>query len=267
MIDIHRPMRRRPPYAPANSIQAYVPRTWYVRNDESVLIARLALDRRLFGEVYSRLMPDFFQSVARDTGVMICARIQTKDILKGRSAPGDIDLLVLPYAGNDLMLSQAMAIEVKAVRATFANPGKSPGGFGFTQASALLECGFPYVAALHLIVSDRSPPKYWREILVTEIVDSDTGECGPIRPYCGDTFPSDLIRRSIGRLEANCADARLGLAAAYIDRPGIWMPSGRPATLNAAATTEVVTAIGDYFDGRYSRFLDTPRFPPNDRSP
>jgi hypothetical protein len=265
MVEIRRPMRKRPAYAPGKSVQAYIPRSLYERNDESVLVVRLAINRPLFGDVYRRLMPDFFQSFARHAGVMICARIETKRILNERSIPGDIDLLVVPYEGNDLVLSQAMAIEVKVVRATFANPGRSPGGFGFTQAGALMECGFPYVAVLHLIVSDRSPPSCWRDILVTEIVDSDTGECGQVRPYCGDTFPADLIERSMGRLEGNCPGPRLGLAAAHIGGPGTWMPSGRPATLNPNATSEVMTRIGDYFDAEYPSFLDTPRFPPGGR--
>jgi hypothetical protein len=53
-------------------------------------------------------------------------------------------LLAIPYEENEMILSMTIAIEVKIVRACYSNKGKSPNQYGFSQASALLEHGFPY---------------------------------------------------------------------------------------------------------------------------
>jgi hypothetical protein len=70
-----------------------------------------------------------------------------------------------------------MAIEVKAIRASFAKQGRSPNEYGFSQAAALIAIGFPYVTVAHLIVSDRSPRSAWRKMMGAVVLNSD-GELG-----------------------------------------------------------------------------------------
>jgi hypothetical protein len=73
-------------------------------------------------------------------------------------------------------------------------------------------------------------------------------------------MPSDLIRRSFGRLEANCNSLVLGLLAAYVTDEGIWFPDARAANPNPSPSTETFAAIARYYDENFERFLDTSRY-------
>jgi hypothetical protein len=165
-------------------------------DDERVLGIRFICNRRLFGEGYRLILPEYFRHMPPDSGVFIHNCVPTNDILQGVTFPGDIDLLIIPFEGSELILSKTVAIEIKALRAIFRKQDKSPNQFGFTQASALLDCGFPYVAVAHLIVSDESPTDAWREVQLARITNSQTGECEMLEQEKIDFMPADLIIRT-----------------------------------------------------------------------
>jgi hypothetical protein len=155
-----------------------------------------------------------------------------------------------------------MAIEVKVVRASFARQGRSPNEFGYSQASALIDLGFPYVALMHIVISDASPEDAWREVLVARLEEED--RITMLGARLADTLPTDLVYRSFGRLEANATRNELGLVAAYLDeRAGggrRWMPLARRAVFNPAFNPTLYRAIANYYEAHSKRFLETPRF-------
>lgn len=146
-----------------------LPIKWVRQRDERFMGLRLITRREQFGLCYEHLAGRYFRFMPNPSGVLICPFVQTGHIVPGADFPGDIDLLILPYEGNELVLSRAMAVELKVTRASFCKQGKSPNSFGFSQAGGLLALGFPYVAVAHLITSDQSPPRHWREVLVTTV--------------------------------------------------------------------------------------------------
>lgn len=186
--------------------------------------------------------------------------------------PGDIDLLVIPYEGAELVLERVVAIEIKAVRATFLRQGKKSGSSGFSQAAGLKILGFPYVAVLHLIVSDGSPDHAWRPMGMARIVD-DKGNLEMLPTQNVDWLPVDLMARVFGRLSATCPDDAFGLAAAYLGSTddelsnirsnGLWIPNCRSASYNSTANEEFLMKLGAFFDRYAFRFFDTPRFDPD----
>lgn len=218
-------------------------------------------DRALFGEVYRRLLPDYFDAMPRDSGVVIGSFIPSPEVVPGLAFPGDIDVLVVPYEGSELVLSRVLAIEIKVIRASFARQGKSPNQFGFSQARGLLAAGFPHVAVGHLIVSDRSPRHAWRKVATTTITDADSGACKPLQATWHDMLPSDLLRRSHGRLKHNCPDPLLGHFSAYLGGPGLWFPEGARAAFNPHTRMDVMEGIYSCYQKHYQHFLLTRRYP------
>lgn len=241
--------------APASAIK---------KHDERCVTYAWLSKRQLFGETYRRLIPDFFEGTSPDTGVMIGTFVPTAKVVPDLHFPGDIDVLVIPYEGDQLVLSSTLAIEIKVVRASFARQHKSPNQFGFSQASALLSAGFPYAAVGHLIVSDSSPEHAWREQWITRIVDADSGACEPPRPIMADMLPADLLQRSHGRLKHNCTDSRLGYFSAYPYGAGMWQPEGEQATLNPTTSPEILEGIYAYYQQQHRHFLWTRRHPPRE---
>ncbi|WP_259758955.1 hypothetical protein [Pseudomonas sp. GCEP-101] len=237
---------------------------WMIRKaDERYLGIRLVLDRRLFGMGYQQLDSRYFDAMPRDSGVMIRGLVPIEKICPGRILPGDIDLLVIPFEGDELLASRALAIELKAVRASYARQHRSPNSFGLSQASALLSLGFPLVAVAHLIVSDRSPESAWRKVMYTTLLDAETGLVDELREIQVDMLPSDLINRSYGRLRGNCHDQRIGLLSTYIGGQGHWLPLGRSAEYNDEASLDVIHSIAQYYERNAESFFETLRYPPD----
>ncbi|MDR2689375.1 MAG: hypothetical protein LBB76_06415, partial [Azoarcus sp.] len=220
-----------------------LPKNAMRKHDERCMTYVWVAHRNLFGEVYRYLLPDYFYAMPQDSGVVIGTFISSTDIMPGLTFPGDIDVLVIPYEGDDLVLSLTLAIEIKVIRASFERQGKSPNQFGFKQAKALLEAGFPFVAVGHLIVSDRSPKSAWREVGMTRIVDADSGACEPIQTIRHDMLPVDLLRRAHGRLSSNCPDSRLGHFSAYPNDSGMWFPEGKRASFNPCMNINVLDKV------------------------
>lgn len=241
----------------------FVPKKWARTHDERLLIMEFVCHRRLFGHGYQCLMPNYFDDMPKGSGVFISGLVPTKEILPHVEFPGDIDLLIIPYEGDELLISMSLAIEIKIIRATYKKQGRSPNQYGFSQAEALLRAGFPHVAVAHLIVSDQSPEHAWREILYTVVLD-DEGRCADPKPIKVDTMPSDLIARSLGRLRANRRTEQIGLLASYLseDWDGVWLPSGDGCQQNPKIDFDVMASIAKYYHCVPQRFIETRRWDP-----
>lgn len=225
--------------------------------------------RRLFGLSYWGTQPDYFYHMPRDSGVLVCPVVPIAELVPGAIFPGDIDLLIVPYEGNDLVLDRTMAVEIKVVRASFSRQGRSPNDFGFTQATALQNLGFPYVTVAHLIVSDQSPREAWRRADFAQIIGPNN--LAKMLPYTEtDWLPNDLIKRSFGRMQA-VAPMSIGLVAAYLgpndgtlfdDRHGTWIPECRAASPSASPNKALLDAVAALTERRLDCFLDNPRYHP-----
>lgn len=238
-----------------------VSRSLVEKHDERVVCMKLACDRRLFGQCYRDLLPDYAHEMPRNSGVLIRGLIPVGDIVPGAVRPGDIDLMVIPYEGDELVLSRTLAIEVKVIRASYEDQSRSPNQYGFSQAGHLLELGFPHAAVAHLIVSDASPPRAWRRTLVTEIIDGGSGLCETPREFYADMMPVDLIRRAHGRLLANRKDPAVGLLAAYMGGPGVMTPEGSGAPKNPKVKKELLERVAEYYERNYQSFQVNPSYP------
>lgn len=240
-----------------------VPRGAAHKADERVITYAWILDRALFGEVYWGLLPEYFMSMPQGSGVLIGTLISSKAVSPNLVKPGDIDVLVIPFEGDELILSHALAIEIKIIRASFMNQQKSPNEFGFSQAKGLLGAGFPYVAVGHLIVSDCSPKEAWREIGMVTIEDAETGLCSPMTMIKHDCLPLDLLNRAHGRLKKQCPDDAIGHFAAYVGGLGVTMPEVRAVQKNTNIDKELLDSIYEYYQMHYKKFLKTWKFPPS----
>lgn len=264
-------IRRRPPKIGAGQAAYYIPNRYIEKRDEIALTMLFVAKRQLFGMAYSGLQPGYFWSMPRDSGVYVGLALPTRFFTTEVTRPGDVDLLVIPYEGDKLIVHRTLAIEIKAVRASFHRQGKSPNEFGFTQAGGLQAIGFPYVAVAHLIVSDASPQVAWREIGVARIIGDD-GAAEMLDPIQTDCLPIDLMERSFGRILKQSPDADLGLVAAYIQTPDqlrrggldFWHPDTRHANFNPKTRQETLQRIADFFESYPEHFLDNPRHSPSD---
>lgn len=265
------PITRRPRFRRGGEQAVILPRALLKSRDETVLNVSFFLNRKLFGEVYSGLQPDYFWGMPKRSGVFLLPLVPTHLLSPTVNKPGDIDLLILPYEGDEVVLDRAMAIEIKAVRATFMRQGKKSGSSGFPQAAGLKLIGFPYVAVLHLIVSDGSPDHAWRPMGMARILD-DEGNVEILPTQNFDWLPIDLMERVFGRLKATCPDTIFGFSAAYlgstddelsnIKNNGLWMPNCKAAAYNPNTDQEFLLKLGAFFDRYALRFFDTPRFDP-----
>ncbi len=259
MHEVRVPMENRPTLLRHGDAVFRLPQRLVEKNDEVALVARLVCDRRLFGECYRGLLPAHFNDMGAKSGVMVAGSVPSAEVLKDMTFPGDIDLLVIPYDDDQLIPSEALAIEIKVVRASFRKQGKSPNEFGFSQAKSLLKNGFPYVAVGHLVVSDDGPIDSWRRVLVTEVLDG-AGRVNSPRDVLTDMLPGDLLSRSFGRLEKASDSSLLGLFTAYMTDRGMWYPLSRAAAKNAEVTTDTCHAIANCFQRNYRKFVDIPKY-------
>lgn len=263
MAPYRKPLLHRPPDLREGVPIFVMPKGAAVKHDERCVTYTWLSHRPLFGHAYRSLLPDYFDSMPLESGVMIGSFLPSAEIVPGLTFPGDVDVLIIPYEGDELVLSRALAVEIKVIRASFAKQGKSPNEFGFSQARAMLAAGFPYVAIGHLIISDESPRYAWREAMMTTVLDVDEGTCGPIAAVLQDMLPWDLLTRSSGRLTKICLDPALGHFSAYPEGQGVWFPGGKNASFNPHARKSVMDGIYAYYERNYGQFLLTRRFPPS----
>lgn len=228
------------------------------------MVIQLLSERQLFGEVYRQLHPDAEHQGVPFSGVLVAPSVPTHLLAPQVRLPGDVDVLAIPYEREHLLLGQALAMEIKVVRASFAKQGKSPNEFGFSQACGLLDIGVPYAALVHLVVSDASPPERWETKHRVRVLDNE-GHVSEPEEIQVDMLPSKLIDRGFHRLLANSKEPTVGLACAYLGdltdaRRGMWFPSGRHAAWNPKATSACLQRLAEVYETYADRFLATPRY-------
>lgn len=133
-----------------------LPIEWFKNNDERGIIARLILNKEYFGACFRQFHPIFFETEIYK-GVVVSMLVASQELHPDLRKPGDVDILIIPYTDKSLVFSEAIAVEAKVIRASYAKQTKSPNQYGFSQAKGLWDIGFPYVAVAHFIVSDKSP--------------------------------------------------------------------------------------------------------------
>lgn len=259
-------MRGRPKSARDGEPVCEMPLSAIEKRAEVAMIIQLLCDRKLFGWVYSSLHPDDEEQHVPKSGVLVMPTVPTKWLSTEVTFPGDIDVLAIPYEGDELLIGQTLAVEVKVIRASFAKQGKSPNEYGFSQANGLLQLGIPYAGVVHLIVSDKSPPKHWRTMWALDVLDTK-GRLGNPREVQTDMLPADLINRAFNRLIANSPRSDFGLTAVYLEdvrteQRGMWVPSGRTSSWNSNASLQSILRIAELYEAHASRFLETPRYAP-----
>ncbi len=171
-----------------------------------------------------------------------------------------------------MILDRIVAMEMKVVRASFVRQGKSPNEMGHSQAQALLDLGFPYVAVVHLIVSDQSPEHAWEPMMRTLVLDEE-GRCAPLENVLVDKMPYNLMARAIDRLRSTRKNPAIGLVAAFfgasdadfLGRPrgdNMWYPDVLKGQRNANMKLSTLHSVANFFERDCRQFMDTPRFDP-----
>lgn len=237
-------------------------------DDEIALGLQYICNRYLYGQGYSRLMGKFFENMGQNSGTLIRPFTISSKLIPSMTTPGDIDLLIIPYENDQLLVSKTIAIELKVIRAKFVKQQKSPNEYGFSQAKGLLKAGFPYVAVMHLIISDESPIDSWRDVLIAQVVNAESGEIKVLETIKKDMMPTSLMERAFGRLISNCPDGRIGLLSTYFEKRkyGNWLPKGKVAKFNEKCSKEILDLIAEFYYQNYTSFLDTRKYPYNEES-
>lgn len=266
---MRRKILHRPKYIRSGEPAYMLPTSYLESKHELLLSVSLVTHRYLFGLVYSGLLGDYFNRMPNPSGVYIALVVPTPLLNRDVAKPGDIDLLVVPYEGDELVLDHTMAVEIKVIRATFLKQGKSPNSLGMSQAAGLVEMGFPYVSVAHLIVSDESPEKEWRPMKLLRVVNSD-GLCQFLPDVNVDCMPMDLMRRAIGKMQTARPNPFIGLAAVYLGSDdaqitghgSTWHPETMPASPITKINTALLDRIADLLEKRPAAFMDIPRYDP-----
>lgn len=259
-------MLQMPPVIPKNTKVAF-PMKWFKHHDERGLIAKLALQKQFIGASVRYLHPTFFQD-SKYRGVLIDILVDSKRLHPELIMPGDVDMLIIPYTKRTINFSQSLAIEAKVIRASFEKQNKSPNQFGFSQAKGLLNIGFPYVAVMHIIVSDISPSQSWQEILVGTVQSNDT--IVGLTKCFSDPLPIKLLDRALGRLIHHRTDEHIGVLAHYVATrqhngmndfcEGMYQPTGQVCTINPKTNPQLIAGMTAYYQQNWRWFLNTPRY-------
>lgn len=227
--------------------------------DEGILASRIVANAYIATGWYSLLMWDYYRSMPPNSGVLFSTAVRSRELSPDLLYPGDIDLLAIPYEDDGLILSRTLALEIKVIRATYANQKKSPNRFGFSQVRGLVDFGFPYVGVAHLIVADDGPQSEYVEYLAALCIK---GKVVEINPTMADSLHVNLEERAYGRLKANCPDSRIGYFTECIYPGRIYVPYGQRCE-SFGYTPSCLDAIAQCYYRETATFLRLPRFEPD----
>lgn len=117
--------------------------------------------------------------------------------------PGDIDYLIVPFSGNDILFERTIAIEAKVVRPSVSKPSRNTNTMGRTQAAGLLRDGFPFVGLVHISVPEPLPSQMHWKIPFLSNNFGPNGELLETGEYhLVDPFPLLSAKRQEGRVLA-----------------------------------------------------------------
>lgn len=226
--------------------------------DEELVVARILADMRIVGRWLNTLMPNLYLESGLYSGVMVSMSVPSEELIPGMSFLGDVDILVIPYCGDDLILSKTVVVEIKVIRGEKRRPGKSPNRFGYSQAQALIDEGFPYVAVGHVVVTDDSSEKPNRDMLAANVGENET--ISSHAPVAVDMFENDFALRALGRLSKNCPNDQIGYFAMNYDGRRLFEPLGRSCGYNRNCTKRLLDRIMYFYEKNYRVFCEVPRY-------
>ena len=226
--------------------------------DEEYIVAKIVANMNIAARWFSSIMPNHYFESGLYSGLMITTSVPSIGIDPNIYFPGDIDILAIPYDEDDLVLSETVAIEIKVLRGEKRRPGKSPNKFGYSQARALLNHGFPYVAVGHVVVTDDP-----LDDLDGGMLAASMGEDGVITKVdvCKvDMFENSLAKREFGRLACNRPNEQIGFFVMNYDGARLFEPMGRSCIRNPKYSEKLLDRIYYYYKENYELFLKIPRY-------
>lgn len=231
--------------------------TW----DEAWLTAQLVSNLYFVADWYQVLMRKYYYEMPLYSGILVTTSIPSAYFDLKLVHPGDIDIIAIPYEQDRLLLSKTLVIEIKVIRASYAKQHKSPNQYGFTQAQALSDYGFPYTAVGHIIVSNPGPEETYETLEAFLIHEGD--RLTYVGPQASDPLPRALLERAYGRLCANRKNNQLGFFAKYMQAEQQWLSYGAPAE-NAGYTEKCMLAIQKCYREHRELFFRIPRYSPEE---
>ena len=189
-LDYICPLNVRPRHQEDGEIFFYVDAKLVNKDDEIALGLMYICDRKLFGAGYRKLIGNYFESMGKASGVMIYPFAKSSGVVPDLNFPGDIDLLVIPYEDNQLIVSKTLAIELKIIRAKFTKQEKSPNDFGFSQSIFNLKSIFKTFTT----ISDSESVAMQRPVTRAESKSSPVADIN--RHHCAYTAPELTTEKS-----------------------------------------------------------------------
>jgi hypothetical protein len=106
--------------------------------------------------LHSIVAPDLeIQEYLDIKGLYIGVNILRQDLgFEKNEKPGDFDLIIIPYTKDEILFERTGACEVKVLRPTRAKPQKNANSLGTTQLRGLINDGFPFVALIHISMTE-----------------------------------------------------------------------------------------------------------------
>lgn len=230
--------------------------------DEESVVANIIANMKVFGRWYSALQPNLYLESGLHSGVMTTMSVPIQKVESELSFPGDIDILAIPYENDFLLLSLTTVVEIKILRVEKRRLGKSPNRFGFSQASALLEHGFPYAALGHVIVTDDVRDEPNREMLLARVEHQESiTSLTPIMEYA---FEIDLCNRTYGRLASKAPNDGIGLFAMNFDGSRVFEALGKACRFNPNYDSRLLNGIQRFYEENTDVFIEIPRYSDED---
>lgn len=127
---------------------------------EKELVERLSIskkDGRINFNLFSNLIhrPVGYDEFEKYKGFYLAFEILRQEFgFEKNDKPGDFDILIIPYSGDEIFYNRTCAIETKVVRPRRDNPRKAPNSYGVTQIEGLIKDGFPLVGLLHICMTE-----------------------------------------------------------------------------------------------------------------
>lgn len=173
--------------------------------------------------------------------------------------PGDIDLLIIPFKEEQVLVDRAIAIEAKVLRPTIKNTAKNCNTMGVTQATGLLSDGFPYVGLLHISIPEQSPAKECLSMPINSEANGMFAETGEY--YLADLFPMRSAGRQEGRLRKLVLPEEISYSAIAMilsedreDIIGNTIGNSRKGFRNPKVSLELIDNIGELLDSKPELF-------------